>query len=719
MDESLKAQLQATLDMIPAFTWLAGPSGALLFVNSRCADYLGLPEDHPLRFGTDTGAAWDSHIPFLHPDDQEEMRKVGSDNLRTGGNAEASCRIRDAQGNYRWFLSRVEPLRSTDGTVQYWIGINLDIEERKQAEFYLAEGQRLAHTGSWAFDAAGFHYWSPELFAIYGLDPGGKAPTIAEYMTLVHPDDREFVTQEIRGMLADHRGFDFTKRIVRPDGAVRHVRCVGVPATQGGMVEGFVGTGIDVTDEEELTKALRKSEGELRQVLDLAPQIIGVLGPNRERLYANRVALSYYGVSLDEWRQRSYGPEVHPDDFDRVKADIDRSLISGAAYELEMRLRGGDGTYRWFLVRYNALRDDQGQIVRWYIAGTDIEDRKRDEDKLQQENVALREEIDKTSMFEEIVGASPALTAVLSQVSKVAGSDSTVLITGETGTGKELVARAIHRRSRRASRGFVAVNCAAIPRDLIASELFGHEKGAFTGALQRRLGRFELADGGTIFLDEVGELASDTQVALLRVLQEREFERVGGQHPIRVDVRVLAATNRDLTEAVADGTFRQDLFYRLNVFPLEMPPLRERQEDIAVLVEYFIDRYARKAGKTIRRVSKRTLDRLKSYPWPGNVRELQNVIERSVIVSDTDEFTIDDSWLSTQSAVDSRLGMSSTLASHEKALIEDALRATGGRVFGPSGAATRLGLPRSTLESKIRTLRISKNRFRTRAPKRS
>ncbi len=302
--------------------------------------------------------------------------------------------------------------------------------------------------------------------------------------------------------------------------------------------------------------------------------------------------------------------EIHPDDIDRVKAQFERSLISGAASELEMekRLRGGDGTYRWFLVRYNPLRDDQGQIVRWYIAGTDIEDRKRGEDKLQQENVALREEIDKTSMFEEIVGASPALTAVLSQVSKVAGSESTVLITGETGTGKELVARAIHRRSRRASRAFVAVNCAAIPRDLIASELFGHEKGAFTGALQRRLGRFELADGGTIFLDEVGELASDTQVALLRVLQEREFERVGGQQPIRVDVRVIAATNRDLTEAVADGTFRQDLFYRLNVFPLEMPPLRARQEDIAVLVEYFIDRYARKAGKTIRRVSKRTLD---------------------------------------------------------------------------------------------------------------
>src|SRR6266576_2283630 len=262
-------------------------------------------------------------------------------------------------------------------------------------------------------------------------------------------------------MLTDHHGFDFTKRIVRPDGTIRHVRCVGVPAVHGEGEE-FVGTGIDVTEQEHLTAALRKSEVELRQVLDLAPQIIGVLGPKRERLYANRVALAYYGVTLDEWRQRSFGPEVHPDDFDRVKTLVDRSVAQPAAYEMEMRLRGGDGTYRWFLVRYNPLRDDQGQIVRWYIAGTDIEDRKRDEDKLQQENVALREEIDRAPMFEEIVGTSPALQTVLSSISKVAPTDSTVLITGETGTGKELVARAIHRRSNRSSRAFVSVNCAAI-----------------------------------------------------------------------------------------------------------------------------------------------------------------------------------------------------------------------------------------------------------------
>jgi formate hydrogenlyase transcriptional activator len=276
MAESLEAQLQATLNMIPAYTWYAAPSGALTFVNERCADYLGLAKDHPLRFGSDAGAAWDSHIPLLHPDDQDESRRVWSRCLSTGCPGEASFRVRNAQGNYRWFLSRMEPLRGNGGTLLYWIGINLDIEERKQAEFYLAEGQRLAHTGSWTFTPAGFEHWSPELFAIYGLDPGSKPPTVQEYMALVHPDDRKFVEQQIQTMLAEHRGFDFTKRIVRPDGSIRHVRCVGTPATSGGMFQGFLGTGVDVTEHEELTKALRKSEAALRQTLDLAPQLIAV-----------------------------------------------------------------------------------------------------------------------------------------------------------------------------------------------------------------------------------------------------------------------------------------------------------------------------------------------------------------------------------------------------------------------------------------------------------
>src|ERR1700734_3072496 len=339
-------------------------------------------------------------------------------------------------------------------------------------------------------------------------------------------------------------------------------------------------------------------------------------------------------------------------------------------------------------------------------------------EQLYRENLVLRDEVDRVSMFEEIVGTSPALRAALSRLVKVAATDSTVLITGETGTGKELVARAIHRRSNRSGRAFVSVNCAAIPRDLIASELFGHEKGAFTGATQQRLGRFELANGGTTFLDEVGDLPPETQVALLRVLQEHEFERVGGTRKLCADVRVIAATNRDLQAAIRSGSFRSDLFYRLHVFPMPIPPLRDRQEDIPLLVEYFIDRYARKAGKRIRDISKKTLELLQSYPWPGNIRELQNVIERSVLLCETESFSIDESWLSQQPSPPEskdREQLPLKLMDQEKKIIEAALQESRGRVFGPKGAAAKLGIPRSTLESKIRSLRIDKHRYKTRA----
>jgi len=299
-----RAELQVALNLIPAQTWYAVPSGALTFMNERGSDYLGLPKDHPLRVGIDTGAEWDSHIPFLHPDDHEETRIVWSTCLRTGCAGQVSFRVRNAEGGYRWFLSRAEPVRASDGTLLYWIGVNLDIEERKQAEFYLAEGQRLAHMGSWAFNAAGFDYWSPELFRIHGLDPSGKAPTVEQYLALVHPEDREFVAQAIQKMLADHRGFDFTKRIVRPDGEIRRVRCVGIAVTPGGRFQGFVGTGMDVTEQEQLTEKLRRSEHylqererEFRQILDLTPQHLGVFGPDGSPLYANRVSLDYFGVT--------------------------------------------------------------------------------------------------------------------------------------------------------------------------------------------------------------------------------------------------------------------------------------------------------------------------------------------------------------------------------------------------------------------------------------
>ena len=489
---------------------------------------------------------------------------------------------------------------------------------------------------------------------------------------------------------------------------------IGGALFQGGGNEG-VAFVLDLSEQKRAEQKIREQEMELRQMLDFTPQHVTVLGPDGKRLYNNQAALDYYGLTLEEWRAYDTRRFFHPDDLERMTSGAQIRLLGGSPHEVEARLLRKDGKYRWFLIRRNPLRDEQGRITRWYAAATDIEDRKQTEQQLQNENVALREEIDRASMFEEIVGTSPALQTVLSRVSKVAPTDSSVLITGETGTGKELVARAIHRRSHRSSRAFVSVNCAAVPRDLITSELFGHEKGAFTGATQRRLGRFELAEGGTIFLDEIGELPAETQIALLRVLQEHEFDRVGGTGSIRTNVRVIAATNRDLEAAIAAGTFRSDLFYRLNVFPIEVPPLRERKEDIPVLVEYFIDRYASKAGKSIRGVNKKSLELLQSYPWPGNIRELQNVIERSVIVCDTENFSVDESWLSRQPLAcgpKTYVELARKPAAKEKEIIEAALRESGGRVYGPSGAASKLGIPRSTLESKIRSLKISKSHFK-------
>jgi PAS domain S-box-containing protein len=594
----LEPQLHATLNLVPAHAWYALPGGALTFVNERTADYIGLARDHPLRFGVDTAAGWDSHLALLHPDDREETRRVWSECLRQGCAGEVSFRVRNAAGEHRWFLSRAEPVRSANGTVRYWVGVNFDVEERKQAEFYLAEGQRLSHTGSWAFTVAGFEHWSAELFQIYGLDPAGNPPAEEEYLALVHREDREFVDQKIEEMLTTQRPFDFTKRIVRPNGEIRSVRCVGVPATQAGTFRGFVGTGMDVTEQQHLVEALRNSEEELRQMLDFAPQLIAVYIPKREPVYANRAALDYSGLNIDEWRQtEARGAFVHPDDRERELAYFAGARTDGSAGQLELRLRGGDGSYVgfWPATTQCATRMDKS------CAGTSSVPISMTASGLKTDYDRKTSHSGKKSIkprcLREIIGTSPALQRVLSHISKVAPTDSTVLVTGETGTGKELVARAVHRRSNRAARAFISVNCAAIPRDLIASELFGHEKGAFTGAMQRRIGRFELADGGTIFLDEVGELSPDTQIALLRVLQEREFQRVGGEQTLRADVRVIAATNRDLKGAVANGTFRKDLYYRLNVFPLEAPPLRARGADIPLLVKYFVDRYGGKRGK--------------------------------------------------------------------------------------------------------------------------
>jgi transcriptional regulator with GAF, ATPase, and Fis domain len=418
---------------------------------------------------------------------------------------------------------------------------------------------------------------------------------------------------------------------------------------------------------------------------------------------------------------------IYPEDRPFIERTFETAVRQRSDFDTNYRIVRPDGTIRHIhnlaqpVLRESqepteyvgTIMDTTEQVEARAALAHAFEEINNLKERLQHENLALREEIDRTSMFEEIVGSSSSLKSVLSRVAKVAPMDSTVLITGETGTGKELIARAIHKRSQRSGRPFIAFNCAGIPPALIATELFGHEKGAFTGAQQRRLGRFELAEGGTIFLDEIGDLTAETQVALLRVLQEREFERVGGSQPIPIDVRVIAASNRDLEDAIVAGTFRLDLFHRLNVFPIEMPSLRQRREDIPLLLDYFIKRYADKTGKTIRGVSKKTIELFKSYSWPGNIRELQNVIERSMILCENDIFSVDESWLTRASVPPLRASnLSDKLRDEEKRAIEAALNESRGRIAGRAGAAIKLGIPSSTLESKIKLLGIRKSAFR-------
>ncbi len=591
-------RLRTIIDTIPALVWCFRPDGTINYFNQRWHEYTGISRDEAYGVG-DVESTAKVFRTILHPDDGPRvLAKWQQEILSAGKPGEFEARMRRHDGEYRWFMVRLEPLLDDSGRVTQWYGINTDIEDLKRAE----------------------------------------------------------------------------------------------------------------------TK-LRRDEEELRRIVDAIPQTIVVLSPEGRAVYANRATLEYTGLTIDEVVATDFRMRVfHPEDVSRLEGERRHALALGEPFANEQRARRSDGQYRWFLVRYNPLRDEQGKVLHWYATGMDIEDRKRDELRVRSENQALREDIDSASMFEEIVGSSAALRRVLADVARVAPVESTVLISGETGTGKELIARAIHKRSARASRAFIRVNCAAIPPALIPSELFGHEKGAFTGATQRRLGRFEAADGGTILLDEVGELPSETQIALLRVLQEGEIERLGSSLPVRVDVRVLAATNRDLKAAVALGRFREDLYYRLNVFPVRLPPLRERPEDLPLLVEYMVQRYASKVGKKFRQVSGRTLDLLRSYSWPGNVRELQNVIERAVVLSDGETFSVDESWLAGEAGRPTVPAgpLSSTIADREREMIEAALAKSRGRVAGPSGAAARLGIPRQTLDSKIAALGIDKLRFRGR-----
>jgi formate hydrogenlyase transcriptional activator len=874
------------VDAIPTLAWSARPDGSAEFFNRRWLDYTGLSAQEASDWG------W---AAALHTEDRDKLLGFWRRLLASGEAGEIEAHLRRYDGEYRWFLFRIEPVRDDHGGILKWYGANTDIEDRKRAEALLAAEKRTLEmvangacladilvglcetidaqasnikTAVMLMDADGMHLrpaaaprlpkgwveaitplkigpcvgscgtaaslkqrvivsdiatdplwadyrdlalsyglraaWSQPLisknqdvlgtFCLYYAEPrsandtdlrliegadhiaviaieGERSqealrsaseeirnsearlrkiidtiPTNAwctlpdgtgifwnrrwqEYTGLslevvrgwgwqdaIHPDDLKEITDKWRRDLAAGQPGQVEGRLRRFDGVYRWFLFRAEPLRdESGNIVNWYGTDTDIDDLKRAEATLRKDEEELRRMTDAIPQTIIVLNPDGKAIYANRVALEYSGLPLDEVLADDFWARVfHPDDVQRLREERQKSLSSAVPFENEQRALGKDGKYRWFLIRYNPLLDESGKVIRWYATGTDIDDRKRAEDRLRNETVALREQIDRDSMFEDIVGSSEALRKVLRQVDKVAHSDSTVLILGETGTGKELIARAIHKRSNRGDRAFIGVNCAAIPASLIASELFGHEKGAFTGATQRRLGRFESANGGTIFLDEVGDLPPEVQIALLRVLQEREIERVGSNRPIPVDVRVLAATHRDLNALVAEGKFRQDLLYRLNVVPIEMPSLRDRAPDIPLLVEYFIDRFGKKAGKKFRTIDRRTLKLLQAYGWPGNVRELQNVIERAVILSEGDIFCVDETWLKRQAPQFARptAALNSALQRQEKEMIEAALAESAGRVSGPDGAAAKLGLPRPTLDAKIRRLGINKYRFK-------
>jgi formate hydrogenlyase transcriptional activator len=749
------------LDAIPTLAWCNLPDGSNAFLNQRWHDYTGLtPEESK-------GGGWKV---VIHPEDTGVLLDKWRAVLNSGDSGEIEARLRRYDAEYRWFLLRIEPFRDEQGNIVRWYGTGADIENLKRAESLLAaekrtlemisSGARLADILAnlcVTIDALSTNSTSTVLLS----DPDGK-----RLWPAAGPAVPDSWTQTISPMTIGPREGScgtaafLRKRVIITDVA-SDLLCVGYrdralangiraswsqpliskshellgtfamyypePRTPSAsdlqLIEDAGHLAVIAIQGERSQAALaaasnqvRKSEAQLRTIIDAVPQLIAVLGSDGKNQYANQALLKYTGLTLEDVTADHFRSRVfHPEDEERQGNEPRNPLAQLTGFENEQRIRGRDGQYRWFLMQYNPLKDEQGEILQWYATGTDIEDRKRAEERIRDENFALREEIDHSLMFEEIVGSCKPLRRVLLQVSKVAATDSTVLISGETGTGKELIARAIHKRSNRSTRAFIRVNCAAIPPSLIASELFGHERGAFTGALQQRIGRFEAADGGTLFLDEVGDLPTETQIALLRVLQEREFERVGSSQPISLNVRVLAATNRDLKVAVDAGTFRKDLFYRFNVFPIQVPSLRERVDDIPLLVEYLIDRYSKKAGKKFGDITKKTLELFQAYDWPGNIRELQNVIERAVVLCDGETFSVDETWLKRESPPESRSAVPFAAArfEREREMIEAALAQSRGRIAGLSGAAKRLGIPRQTLDSKILSLGINKHQFMT------
>ncbi|WP_156993420.1 sigma-54-dependent Fis family transcriptional regulator [Terriglobus sp. TAA 43] len=542
-----------------------------------------------------------------------------------------------------------------------------------------------------------------------GVDANDLALPLPE--GVIYEDDGDALKQWWSAIKDDRHLEALELRLRFSDGGIRWFLLHATPEHDSDGLQCWRCVCIDIDAKKLRETALQQREENWHSILDAIAQYVVVLDKVGTVTYVNQLVTRQIGMTTVDVGNggNAFSLPFHPEDIDRVRVERAEGLADGRAFQLEVRVRQLDGYYRWHLMQYRPFRNETGELLRWYVTGTDIHERRKREEALEQENIALRRELS-VGDGNEIVGNSQPMQALRKHVSRIASSDATVLIIGETGTGKELVAQALHRNSARSKKPFIRVNCAAIPQSLISSELFGHEKGAFTGATQRREGKFESANGGTLFLDEVGDLPPETQVALLRVLQEREIERIGSNTPVSIDIRLVAATHRDLAKAIEDGTFREDLFFRLNVLPLAMPSLRERPDDIPSLVNHFVSRFSARSGKKIQHIQKKTLAQMQAYAWPGNVRELQNIIERAVILSEGDTLFFDDSWLkhaSKKDLVQPSMSLAG-LQQQEKAMIEAALKASAGRISGPNGAAVRLGMPRQTLESKMKKFGITK-----------
>jgi formate hydrogenlyase transcriptional activator len=751
-EEALRASelsWRQIIDNIPGFVNV-GTTAEPTFFNRTELEYFGKTNEEMKDW---------ARIGVIHPEDLPGVIEAWAKSLETGQALDIEARFRRADGVYRWFQMRVVRARDAEGTISDWYALHTDIDDRKRAEQKLRQSEvELRAITDTIRQPIGVE--APDGTLLYAnrvaLDNSGltldeviKEGTIQKENGFLarrcHPDDINRVRDERRIALLEGAPFDLEMRLLHKSGQYRCYLVQYNPLKdESGQIIRWYNTATDIDDRKRGEERLRQSEAELRTITDAIRQPIVVLAPDGSMLYANRVAVNNSGLTIDELKKGGFlARACHPDDVERVLDERNHGLSKAIPFDSEARILFKDGEYRWQLLQYNPLKDDSGQIIRWYATATDIDDRKKTEERLRNENVKLaqervylEEQIRSEMGYEQIIGSSTLLKHVLELVETVAPSDSTVLLLGETGTGKELIARAVHERSRRKAKTFVKLNCAAIPTGLLESELFGHEKGAFTGAINQKVGRMELADQGSLFLDEVGDIPIDIQPKLLRALQEKEFERLGSTHTRKVNLRLVAATNRDLERMVADREFRSDLFYRLNVFPIRIPPLRERKDDIPLLVSYFVQKFAKQMQKRIGTISVATMNALTDWDWPGNIRELENFIERAVILTKGESLTAPLSELrkgkkseparesvpKTESAPKSEDDLvrivKETIASLKKkrvptertnrqhAEIVAALTECKGRVAGPEGAAARLGLSRTTLISRMKKLGI-------------